>query len=246
MPMQRHGVFYRIAAAACEGPENEAHLFMRRNADTCTHRSDRVEHATLAAVELGTLIEGSRIAQAAATTDKGTAVSFDFRFADRAGKIGHEMRDVDIRIGRRALAALGIDGRTVIGDFGLYEHLGKGRMGGIAVAVGQHQFRIGGDLDHTVAGGRVDDVEPAAFAVRFRRHDHFHDGLDVTGGLVEFRLVFGEDRLGFLFRVADRFAGCRPPVSAFHVAQEQERALKVFRRIGVEAGNVPIVPAAVA
>ncbi|SPU76735.1 Uncharacterised protein [Brucella suis] len=244
--MHCHRVFHRIAAAAGKGPENEAHLLVRRNTDAGAHRDDGIKDAALAAGKLRTRIEGRRIAQRTPATDEGATVGFHLDLAQCARQVSDEMRCMNIRVGRRTLAPFGVDGGAAIGNLGFHEHLRKCRMRGIAVAVVQHQFRIGRDLDHAVARAGIDDVEPAAFAVGFRRNDHFHDRLDIACGLVEFRLVFGEDGLGFLVRVAHRLTSRRPPVAAFHVAQEQERALHVFRRIGMEAGDVPIVPAAVA
>ncbi len=77
------------------------------------------------------------------------------------------MRNMNVRIGRRTLAAFRIDGRAIVSDFGFDKHLGERRMCCIAVAIGQHQFGIGRDFNHTIPRTGVDDIKPAAFTIRF-------------------------------------------------------------------------------
>ncbi|MCY1246509.1 hypothetical protein D9M72_597490 [compost metagenome] len=74
---------------------------------------------------------------------------------------------MNVRIGRRTLAAFRIDGRAIVSDFGFDKHLGECRMCCIAVAVRQHQFGIRRDFNHAIPRTGIDDIEPAAFTIRF-------------------------------------------------------------------------------
>ena len=137
------------------------------------------------------------------------------------------------------------DGSVPGKDLGLHEQVAEGAMGQVGVQGRHDHFRVARHLDLAGVVGQIGEGDAADLDVVFGRHADLgvrFDGV-IDSAVLGARLH--EDRLVALGLASRRLIGGRPVAARLAIAQVDERAVAVARRVLAPTRHGQIAPAAV-
>ncbi|MCY1390258.1 hypothetical protein D9M71_50740 [compost metagenome] len=227
-------------------PERGAHHLAGRYPHALAQAEDRVEYRALAVRQRAVLGNRQRVAQPTAPAEEARAVGFELRGGDHLALDHREVRDPDRRFLRRTRTAGG-DQRAELGQpLGLHEQLGEGRVRIVGGRRREHQFGIGGEFDIAGAASVVGQGDLAYLAIVLAGDQHFETGGQRVLALQELGVMFLEEHFAAGHFRAARLQRRRPHRPALGIAQEDEAAPVVTRRVLAPARHGDVAPAAVA
>ncbi len=239
-------VEHLVAGSGGHGPEVDPRRGAGRDPDPAPQGEDGVQHGACGPGQ-GPAVDRRRGGvDARAAAEETRAIGLELPLAHGLAIHHGQMRGPDLRVGGRAQAAGGQDRAQALQMLGLYEHLGKGRMGDIRALGRQHQFGIGGDFDLAQLIAKIENGHAPHLGVVLGGHQHFQAGgqLPVTAG--ELGVVFVEDHRIAVRLGADGLIGGRPGFARGHVPQKDVGAPIVAGGVLAPAGHRQVAPIAVA
>ena len=232
----------RIPGGCDHRPEHDPRHGARGHGHPAANGEHRVEHGANGAGQRVILVHGGRVTQVTAAADEAGAVRLDLWDA-----IGHgHVRGPNLRLRRRSPPPRRQQ-RAGFGQvFGFDEQLGESRVGDVGCLRRQRQFGIGGDVDRPGFGPVVGDGDPTHLGGFLGRQEHFHVRGKTAVTARKLGMVFVEDDV---IRVGGDATGLRtgrPDPTAGDVAEVDEGAPVIQRRVLAPPRHGDIPPPAVA
>ena len=166
------------ARARDQRPERDPRRGPWRKPDAAAKTEDRIEYGAGSVGERPAVNHRDRRADPASPSQETRPISLELRAAHDLAFDHRDMRRPEFVVGGRAPAPRSQQSAAVGDEFGLYEQIGEGRVGGVSRIGCQHHLRVRGQLDLPHPGTEIRDRDSTHLSVVLRRHRDLHLGLD--------------------------------------------------------------------
>ena len=216
----------------------------RRDLHAHAQARDRVQHRAGEIGQRASFGHRDRRVHGPSAADEARAVGLELDARRRVA--GDHVRTEELAVGGRTRSAREDQARNLRHELAADEEIGERRMREVGRGWRQRDLRIGRDLDLARPRADVAQRQAADLRVVFRGHDHFEHRLDVAVLADDADAVLVERDVVARGLDADRLIPGRPHAAVARVAQINEAAVVVARRVLAPARDADVAPLAVA